>query len=212
MKKIYALAAALITAAAACAPAQAIDLKDLMKGGSGTDALSNLVDGVLSRSDLEVKDIAGTWTSTGSAVSFKSDNLLKKAGGVAAAAAVESKINPYFKQYGLNGSVFTVNNDGTFTLKISKLPLSGTIEKSGKGEFLLKFQASKLITLGKMTVYVTKSSSSIDLMMDGTRLKQIMSVAANLSGATMVKAASSILDSYDGLLVGFKMKKTAPAK
>lgn len=212
MKKIYALAAALITAAAACTPAQAFDIKDLMKNGSGTEAISNLVDGVLSRSDLELKDIAGTWTSTGSAVSFKSDNLLKKAGGVAAAAAVDSKINPYFKQYGLNGSVFTVNDDGTFSLKIGKLPLSGTIEKSGKGEFLLKFQASKLITLGKMTVYITKSSSSIDLMMDGTRLKQLMSVAASLSGNTMVKAASSILESYDGLLVGFKMKKTASGK
>lgn len=212
MKKIYALAAALITAAAACTPAQAFDLKDLMKNGGASDALTNLVDGVLSRSDLEVKDIAGQWTSTGSAVSFKSDNFLKQAGGTAAAAAVEAKIDPYFKQYGLNGTVFTVNTDGTFTLKLGKLPLSGTIEKSGKGEFLLKFQASQAINIGKMTVYITKSPSSLDLMMDGTRLKQIMSVAAKLSGATMVKTASSILDSYDGLLVGFKMKKTANTK
>lgn len=56
------------------------DLKEILSAGSS--AIGGLVEGVFTTSDLKVSDIAGQWTSEGSAVSFKSENFLKKAGAL----------------------------------------------------------------------------------------------------------------------------------
>ena len=72
-------------------PSSSPDLKDILGAGGG--ALGNIVEGVFTKSDLTVADLEGEWTSTGSAVTFQSDNFLKKAGGTAAAGAVESKLD-----------------------------------------------------------------------------------------------------------------------
>ena len=84
-------------------PTPSPDIKDILGGAGG--ALGNIVEGVFTKTDLTVEDIAGEWTSTGSAVSFQSDNLLKKAGGSAAAGAVENKLDDYYKKFGLAGAV-----------------------------------------------------------------------------------------------------------
>lgn len=137
MKRIKYLSAAAAAMVAMCAfnvqaePAPSPDLKDLFKGAGG--ALGNIVEGVFTKSDLTVKDIEGEWKADGSAVSFKSDNMLKKAGGIAVAGAVESQLNEYYKKYGLNNAVFTVNPDATFSLGFKKIVLKGTIEVKSKG-------------------------------------------------------------------------------
>jgi len=204
MKRKLVLAAAIISAASF--NAMAFDLKDLIGGGDNT--ITNLIEGVFSKSDIEVSDLAGEWTASGSAVNFKSDNFLKKAGGVAAAAAVESKLNPYFKQYGLTGAVFTIHPDGTFTLKVKKLSLNGTITKSGEGVFDFTFKAFGKMSIGTLPAYVQKTSSSMDIMFDADKLRKLISVIASFSGNSLAKTASSLLDSYDGLCVGFKLDKT----
>ncbi|MDE6295937.1 MAG: DUF4923 family protein, partial [Muribaculaceae bacterium] len=107
--------------------ANAIDIKDILGGAGGT--VGNLIEGVFTKTNLQVSDMVGEWTIDGSAVTFKSDNLLKKAGGVAAAAAIEAKLDPYYKQYGLTGGTITINNDSTFKLTVKKMTLSGTISK-----------------------------------------------------------------------------------
>lgn len=184
----------------------AFDLKDLL-GGSGS-TVSNMIEGVFSRSNIEVEDLAGEWTASGSAVCFKSDNFLKKAGGVAAAAAVETKLDPYFKQYGLTGAVFTIKPDGSFTLNVKKISLEGSIEKSGEGMFDFTFKALGKLPLGSFPAYVQKTSTSMDIMFDADKLRKLISVVASFSGSSLTKTASSLLDSYDGLCVGFKLDKT----
>lgn len=223
MKKnlFISLATALVLLTPSCATASrstsgsGFDLKDLL-GGSGSSAASttgsvitNLLEGVFQTSNLEVRDLAGVWTSEGSAVNFKSENLLKQAGGAAAAGAIEGKLNPYYKQYGLTGAVLTVQVDGKFTLAIKKLTLSGTITKGSDGNFVFNFQAlGGLASLGKMTTYVKKSSSSMDVMFDAQKLMSILQYVAKFSGSTLTKTAADLLGSYDGMYVGFKMKKT----
>ena len=184
-------------------PIPSPDLKDILGGAGG--ALGNVLEGVFTKTDLTVEDIAGEWTSTGSAVSFQSDNFLKKAGGTAAAGAVENKLDEYYKKFGLTGAVLNVEKDGTFTLTIRKIPMKGTLSVKGKGVFHFVFNAGGMMKLGSMTAYVEKTPSGLNVMFDADKIKKIMTLAATLSGSKMVSAADKILKEYDGICIGFKM-------
>ncbi len=170
--------------------------------------LGNLLEGVFSSSNISVADLTGTWKSSGPAVSFQGDNFLKKAGGVAAAATIESKLNPYFKQYGLNGAVLTVDNSGNFTLTVKKVKLQGTItETSEKGIFNFNFKAFGKVGLGSVKTYVQKSYNSMDVMFDATKMMTLMTTIGKVTNLKTITTLTSILNSYDGLCVGFKMSK-----
>ena len=208
--KIFALAMVLGTSCSSYAgQSSSPDLKSILSGAGG--AIGNIVEGIFTKSDLTVADIAGQWTADGSAVSFKSDDMLKKAGGIAAAGAVESKLDEYYKQYGLNNLVFTVNNDSTFSLAFKKITLKGTISVKEKGIFTLKFTAFGTMSLGSMDAYVEKTGNSLNLMFDADKIKSIISLAANLSGSKLASTADKLLQQYDGICMGFKMKKTGNA-
>ncbi|MDE7180447.1 MAG: DUF4923 family protein [Muribaculaceae bacterium] len=170
----------------------------------GNSTLGNLVEGVFTSSNIKIKDMAGEWTSDGPAVCFQGDNFLKKAGGIAAAAAVESKLSPYWDQLGLNNSTLKVTSEGKFNMTLKALKLSGTItrdESAQPGVFEFNFTI-----LGKriagVTAYVQKTSKTMDVMFDATKLKNVVSVVASVTGLKIAKAVSGILDSYDGLAVG----------
>ena len=65
---------------------QAQSLKDLFNKGNIEKAV-NAVTG------KNTADMTGTWSFTGSAIEFESDNLLQKAGGAVAATAAEKKLD-----------------------------------------------------------------------------------------------------------------------
>lgn len=208
MKKII-LTVAL--AAGMSATMQGQGLKDILSGLGGTETLTNLIEGVFTKSDITVADMAGTWQTTGSAVTFKSENFLKKAGGLAAASAVEAKIDPYFKKYGLTGSTIAIAADGTFEMKIKRLSLKGDITRNDDGTFEFAFTTFGSFKLAGMTAYVEKGPDNLNIMFDATKMKNLLSMIAGMTGNKMAGAASSILDSYDGLCVGFKMRQTGAA-
>ena len=210
MKKIF-LALA-IAAASLGTQTYAFDLKDVLGKvgdlGSAGDAITGLVDGIFTQSDITVEQMAGTWTATGSAVCFQSENFLQKAGGSAAASTIESKLDPYYKQYGLTGSVLTVKTDGSFTLKVKGVSLSGTIVKRSDGNFDFKFAAFGKVNIGSIKAYVEKPVSGLNVMFDASKLKTLLSTITSLTGNSLAKTAGSLLESYDGLCVGFAFKGT----
>lgn len=176
-----------------------------------SSTIGKLLQGVLSKSDLTVGDLAGEWTASGSAVSFKSDNMLKKAGGIAAAAAIESKLDPYFEQYGLTGARFTFNRDSTFTMKTRMLTLNGTMSRNSDGTFNMAFTVMKM-PVGNMTTYIQKTSGTMDIMFDASGMKQMLSTLSKFVNMKSLQAVSTILNSYDGLCVGFSLDKTGEAE
>lgn len=176
-------------------------------GGSST--LGNILEGVFSSSNITVSDMAGVWTSNGPAVCFQSDNFLKKAGGVAAASMIESKLSPYYNQYGLNGAVMTINTDGTFSMKLKNITLKGTItQTTEKGVFQFTFTALGSVKLGSIKTYVQKSYNTLSVMFDASKLKNLISGIAKIVNIQIVKTLTSLLDSYEGLCVGFRMERT----
>lgn len=179
-------------------------------GNDGSDLLGNLLEGVFSSSNLTLDDITGVWTTNGPAVCFKSEDFLKSAGGKAAAAAVEQKLTPYYNQYGMNGAVVTINPDNTFSMKMKHVTLSGTVSQitGEKGCFEFTFMLMNSIKVGSFKAYVEKSVNTLNLMFDATKLKSIITTVANFTGISIAKTMASVLDSYDGLCVGFRMDRT----
>lgn len=204
-----ALGAVLLPAGAA---ASTFDWTQIL-GNRGTQTSStaatvgNLLEGILSTSRIEVADMAGAWTVTGSAVAFKSEDFLSRAGGLAAAASIETELNPYYQRYGLTGAVLTVNADGTCTLQLRRGTLRGVIEKAGDGSFLFKVSVLGT-TLRPVPLYVQKSPMGLDMMFDATRLKEILRLVARVSGNSLAGTAVSLLDRYEGLCVGFALDRS----
>ena len=199
--------------------ATAQGLGDLLKGlggsGSGSDlgsTLSNVVSGIFSKSDLTLQDIAGEYQSSGPAITFKSDNFLQKAGGIAGASALETKLQPYYEKYGLIGMPLSIDNDGNFTLTVKGIKLSGTVEpKAEQGEFTFNVMVAGKMKIGQFTSYIQKSGQNIDLMFDATKLKELLSTVGKLSGMKIASTMTSLLDSYDGANIGFAMQYTGAA-
>lgn len=187
-------------------------LSDLLKGiggnGGAGNVLSSVIEGVFTKSNLTVEDLVGSYTTQGPAVTFKSDNLLQKAGGIAGATAIESKLKPFYEKYGLNNMTLTVDKDANFVMKIKSLKLNGAITKNeSEGTFNFNFKVVGM-NLGKFTAYIEKSGSTLKLMFDASKLMDLISVVAKFTGNSVATTLSSLLDSYDGACLGFKMVST----
>ena len=210
-KSVMKFLSACIIASSTFVSASAFDIKDLLnQAGQALEngSVTDIIEGVLSTSNLEVKDLAGVWSSTGSAVAFQSEDLLSQAGGVAMASTLESKINPYFTKYGIVGSVITIQTDGSFSMSLKKTTLKGKIVKGENNKFILSFEAFGKNNLGNVNLYIQKTSTSMDLMFDASKLKTILSSIASLSKKGLGNSLNTFLNSYNGICIGFKMSKT----
>lgn len=196
--------------------ASAQGLGDLLKGigggGNVGDVIGNVIEGVFTKTNLSIEDLVGEYESTGPAVTFKSENLLQKAGGIAGAATIESKLSPYYEKYGLTGMTLSIDKDANYTMKIKGIKLSGVVTKNdSEGTFEFNFKVVGM-NIGKFTAYVEKSGSTLKLMFDASKLKDFISAVAKFTGNSMAKALGTILDSYDGACIGFKMVSTGNSK
>ncbi|MGN0237110.1 MAG: lipocalin-like domain-containing protein [Lepagella sp.] len=187
--------------------ANAQSLSDFFSGDLG-GTLGNIIEGVFTSSNIDIADLEGEWTITGPAVCFKSDDFLKNAGGLAVASAIETKMSPYYTKYGLTGAKLVIDAEGNYTLQIkNKYNISGTITKSeeaaqGTFDFNFGLLGRKVTSL---TTYVQKTSQTMDIMFDASKFKTIISAIANISGMSLAKTISSLLNQYEGLCIGFKL-------
>lgn len=182
------------------------------KGGGLGDLLGGVAGALgLGQTKLSVDALTGTWNYSAPAVSFKSDNLLLKAGGAAAAATIENKLLPYYKTAGLTNLVMTVAADSTFTMKTGRAAVSGTIEIAEGGEnMIFHFRALKKINIGSMEAYTKLSSrDKLEITFDVSRLMTILERVGSLTNNTSIKAATQLLNQYDGVTAGFELTKTA---
>lgn len=141
-------------------------------------------------------------------MSFKSDNLLLKAGGAAAATQVESKLEPYYRTAGLTSLVLTVAEDSTFTFKAKLITLSGTLSKNAEtGNFIFSFKALKKINVGSMESYIVMNGNKMELTFDVSKLMILIEKAGKISGSSTIKGASAILNKYDGMTAGFELER-----
>lgn len=173
------------------------------KGGGILDAIGSIVGG----GDVSVKDIQGNWKYVKPAISFKSDNLLKKAGGIAAAEMIESKLTPYYQTAGVTSMTLTVNaSDSTFVMGLKHGELKGTISKIKDSEFQFNFKALGAVNIGTLNAEIKKAVNNITVTFDATKLMSLVSKIAAITKNSTAQTVSSLLNSYDGLQAGFELK------
>lgn len=149
--------------------------------------------------------IIGTWTYVGPDCQFESDNLLAKAGGEVAAKEVEEKMASVYNKVGVNNIGYTFNEDGTYSYTVKKRTSSGT--------YVFDDTAKTVTMTGKlgikMVAYVTVTGNSMSLVFKSDKL---MTTLKTLAGAaskvnTTAAAISSVAGAYDGMMIGFELKK-----
>lgn len=214
MKKIFvAVIASLLSVTAG---AQSLDLKEALKGlkngnGSTAETVKGAIGNLLSTDKLDLKALEGTWNYSSPAVTFKSDNLLKKAGGAAASAAVIKKLEPVYKLTGVDKLVLTIDKEGNFSMKVRSVTLKGTVEtvtdKESQANFIFNFKAASR-NIGKMNAYVEKNvSGNLKITFDVTKLVELLQQVGKFTGNKTVNGLTKILSGYDGLCAGFELKK-----
>lgn len=174
--------------------------------------VKSILGNLISSDKITIEKISGSWSYSAPAVTFKSSNLLKKAGGAAASSAAEAKLAPYYTEAGLNKMSLTINPDSTFTMTLNKTTLKGTIattaDENSEANFVFNFKLGGKLPIGKMDAYVTVSgSSSMSVTFDVSKLVAIIEKAGAVTKNSTLTSITKVLESYDGICAGFKLSK-----
>lgn len=176
--------------------------------GKGISDILGAVNKLTGNNKIDYKDLVGTWKYADPAVDFKSDNVLKNAGGIAASTAVETKIKPYYEKAGITGMTIVFDNDSSFVMQIKKIKLKGSINRSGDENFTFNFNALDKVKIGQMEAFINKETSNkITLTFDASKLILLVDKISQFSGNSSLKAISTVLNNYDGMTIGFKLNR-----
>ena len=170
--------------------------------GGGT--VVNAITSVIGLDKLSERELVGTWRYDGPGCAFTSENLLAKAGGEVAASQIEQKIAPYYQSAGISSSntVITFNQDNTF-----KATIAG---KSWSGKYSFDTSESKITLQGlllNISCYVKREAGGISILFESKKLLTVLQTLATLSGNDTAKTIGDISKNYDGVRLGFDMKK-----
>ena len=164
----------------------------------------NAITSVIGLDKVSAQNLIGSWTYSGPGCAFTSENLLAKAGGEVAAAQIEQKIKPYYQQVGISASntQITFNQDGTFSSRIAGTNFSGTYTFN---------EASQQIKLKGMllsiTCYTKREVNGISILFEAKKLLTVLQTMSALSGNANLQTIGDLSKQYDGVRVGFDMKR-----
>lgn len=223
-KQLFTLGASalmLLLSATSCATSNsgtsggfASELGSLLSGGGGTgggllSGLTGAVEGLMSNSNLTEKDLVGNWRYAGPAVEFRTKDMLKKAGGAAAAKMIENKLAPYYQKVGFQSISATIRADKTFTMKLHRFTFEGNFEKASAegGDFIFNFTAvGGMIPVTQMLVHAERIGGKLSLTVDASKMITLLDAVATLSGQETLQGVAALLNQYDGLNCGFELQ------
>ena len=172
-----------------------------MTNGTG---VVNAISSVIGLDKVKAQNLIATWSYSAPGCAFTSENLLAKAGGEVAAVQIEEKLLPYYKQVGItSGNTFiTFNEDETFTSKIAGTPFSGKYTFD---------EASQKITLKGLLLsvncYAKKEINGISILFEAKKLLTVLQTMSAMSGNKDLQTIGDLSKNYDGVRVGFDMKR-----
>ena len=171
-------------------------------GSGGT--LANAFTSVIGLDKLSKQGLVGSWHYSGPGCAFTSENLLAKAGGEVAATKIEQELTPYFQKTGLSAqnTYVTFNEDGSFAASVAGKAFSGTWtfdEQNAKVTM-----KTLLLTIN---CYAKREYGGIALLFESKKLLNVLQVMAAMSGDATVQKVGELSKNYDGIRLGFDMKK-----
>ena len=175
--------------------------------GGAASALGSVLTNLLGGSSaVTASDLQGTWTYRKADCVFETQNLLLKAGGEMAAAKIESQLESQLGKVGITPGAcsFTFNSDGTYVATIGQYNLTGNYTLNTKSNPLTM---TYLAGIGRISPKVVKTGASISLLFEGDKLLSMVQKVGKLSSNSTVNSLSSLINSYDGMLVGMQLSK-----
>lgn len=180
-------------------------LKDILNSAAVKDAVSS----VAGKKGLTAERLQGQWTFEKSACELKTENILKGAGGSVISSQMEKKIDDLCAKAGIKEGKFsyTFNADSTFTSELaSGKPMNGTYTFNPETQ-TLTMNFGKLLKLTSLDAKVTQSGDNINLLFNADKLLSLISTISATSQNSTLKLANQIASQYDGMLLGFELKK-----
>lgn len=169
----------------------------------GSNALGGLLDLVVGSVKLSQTDIIGTWSYVEPACAFTSENLLAKAGGSVAAKTVNEKLLPVYKSLHISSgnTQLTFRENGQFTGKIGGFPMSGTYTFDAANGLV------KMKSLTTFTAHLTRSTQGMNFTFESKKILTLLQTVSALSGNTSLSTIGDISKQFNGVRLGFAMKK-----
>ena len=186
--------------------ASAQSITDLLKKATSSETVKNVVESVTGTT-FKV-DVTGTWTYSGTAVKFESDDLLKSTAASLAAGQVEDKLDSYVSKVGIQAGTFsfTFKEDKTFTATVKGKSFDGTYSLSEDYK-TIALQFGKAIGLKPFNAAVSATSSQLDLLFPADRLLELLEKLTSSSSNATLKTIGTIANQYDGMKLGLELTR-----
>lgn len=170
----------------------------------GKNALGGLLDLVVGSVKLSEKDIVGSWSYVEPACAFTSENLLAKAGGSVAAKTVNAKLLPVYKSLKISSAntQLKFEENGQFSGKVAGIPLSGTYTFDAANG-LVKMKS----LLSTLNAHLTRSTSGMNFTFESKKILSVLQTVSAVSGNSKLSTIGDIAKQFDGVRIGFAMKK-----
>ena len=179
-------------------------LKDILN----SSAVKNAVTSVTGGKAVTFENLQGTWMYVNPALQLEGDNALKNVAGSLAATEAEKKMKEYCAKVGIVEGVFNYvfNSDSTFTSALKRGSLKGTYSVSPEDKTVtLRYTVgNKKLTV---TAHVILSGNELTLLFNADKLLKFLSTVSSISSNTTLKAINKLASEYDGMMLGFDLKK-----
>ena len=182
-------------------------LKDILN----SSAVKNAVTSVTGGKAVTFENLQGTWMYVNPALQLEGDNALKNVAGSLAATEAEKKMKEYCAKVGIVEGVFNYvfNSDSTFTSALKRGSLKGTysVNPEDKTVTLRYMVGNKKLTVSTLTAHVVLSGNELTLLFNADKLLKFLSTVSSISSNTTLKAINKLASEYDGMMLGFDLKK-----
>ena len=182
-------------------------LKDILN----SSAVKNAVTSVTGGKAVTFENLQGTWMYVNPALQLEGDNALKNVAGSLAATEAEKKMKEYCAKVGIVEGVFNYvfNSDSTFTSALKRGSLKGTysVNPEDKTVTLRYTVGNKKLTVYTLTAHVVLSGNELTLLFNADKLLKFLSTVSSISSNTTLKAINKLASEYDGMMLGFDLKK-----
>ena len=182
-------------------------LKDILN----SSAVKNAVTSVTGGKAVTFENLQGTWMYVNPALQLEGDNALKNVAGSLAATEAEKKMKEYCAKVGIVEGVFNYvfNSDSTFTSALKRGSLKGTysVSPEDKTVTLRSTVGNKKLTVSTLTAHVVLSGNELTLLFNADKLLKFLSTVSSISSNTTLKAINKLASEYDGMMLGFDLKK-----
>ena len=177
---------------------------NVISAATNPQTIGNVLTSVLGLDKVTKSSLIGTWKYEQPGCAFTSKNLLAQAGGEAVATSIKEKLAGYYSTMGVKSSntQVTFNQDGTFKAKIAG--------KSWQGNWTFDEANYKITMQGlllNVNCYAKKNANGIALLFESKKLLTVLQTMAALSGDSTVQKVGELSKNYDGIRLGFDLKK-----